>query len=229
MKPPDLSKCPPLLKKIIEQNGNSLTLAAKVMDSSPSYVGKVARGELPFGEEFKRRAEAALAGSAPDNTDKKKGGMRTPRPLSAYPPLLAKLIEKHGGPTTKGAVVAAARALGYETPYWINRIANKDIPFDDAAQKRVQDALDGKPPNGKAAIAPEALADLDRGELGIAIVLCSSAKIEALYDATTAMGGKWLFKKKMGTSWLAICRIDEDKMHIYKNLMRMVATEVITP
>ena len=144
-----------------------------------------------------------------------------------YPKLLAELLRKHDG-----VVSAAARALGFSSNAWIAKFKDSALEFDEQDQKRVQMALDGRiqPPAAKRSRAWEPDPEYDQGELGLVIINATEDAIEEIFDAGEEMGGKCVFRKKLtDNSWLMIIRMEPTTMSPFKRLVKLVATEVVTP
>lgn len=228
----DRQKCPAPLAHLLEKHGNKYAPVAELFGVTTGNLGKWVRGLQPIPTQHLKRLVELLHTNGEDVEqvvpEEHRGRWNRNVDTSNWPPLLAELVAKH-----KGNISAAARALGHRTPHAINQVVQGKRAFTDAFKQKVRDAIAGKIEPAEAYVykgkKPAVNEELDQGELGLAIVIASSDKITGLYDAAEILGGKNVFRKKMGDHWLFISRFDEDKqMMAYKTIARLVA-ECITP
>jgi hypothetical protein len=164
---------------------------------------------------------------------------RSGKKLTDYPPMLRELIVMY-----RGNIKAASIALGFKSVSWINKFAEENAPlFTEEDEARVRAALNDPVVPSKAKKAKKAStkktkangvahdedSEIDAGELGIAIVLSTANVLESLYDAGEAMGGEWVFKKRVGKQWLSVCRLDPQELQAFRSIARVIAIEVATP
>lgn len=112
------------------------------------------------------------------------------QPLNKYPPLIRELIQKH-----EGNMLAASRAVGRVTAYWLNKFAT-GTEFDEKAKSIVQKALAGE-------VVPPSMRGGDNSVRN-AILIVRSDLFEKLYDIGITMGGEWKMKTKAGGFWIGV-------------------------
>jgi hypothetical protein len=261
-------KCPEPMRQYLalhENNARKAAVSLGMATTSSSQLGKLADGTIAFTPHWQERIDRALKGLPPlpvisrgkpakangaahgapatvaesAMLPKKAQGRQLTIPLTDFPPLVARLIKKHG------AIKGASFACGY-TSNWLRDFASSSKhpkEFTAEARRIVKRALAGLPPEkepkpspSKPAPEPPESFDIsevtdaaDAGTLGLAIVFCNAEALGALYSAGEAMGGKWVYKRQMAKQWVAILKIKGRELNAFRAVAQVIANDVVTP
>jgi hypothetical protein len=252
-----------------ENNARKAAVSLGMATTSSSQLGKLADGTIAFTPHWQERIDRALKGlpplpvmqggsrgkpakangaahDAPATVAKPAmlpktthGGRQLTIPLDDFPPLVTRLIRKHG------TLTGASLACGY-TPNWLHGFASSSKhpkEFTAEARRIVKRALAGLPPEKEPKPSPskpapgppesfdisEATDAADAGTLGLAIVFCNAEALGALYSAGEAMGGKWVYKRQMAKQWVAILKIKGRELNAFRAVAQVIANDVVTP
>jgi hypothetical protein len=225
-------KCPPDLMELAVRSGGINPAARRSGVPAPELY-KYARAQISPSERQQGRIDVALKAArteenwSPPLRHPPPLSQRIPHDVTEFPPLLQQLIGMHGG-----LLVRAARAIGYRTASPLHKFRIDHADFTAEVQERVKKALRGEAvPEVTGARSHRSVEeDPDTGEMGIAIVLAKQSIIESIYDAGEMLGGKSLFRQRIGTDqWLVIFKLEDHVLKPFKALVRLVADKVVTP
>lgn len=139
------------------------------------------------------------------------------------PDVIRKLLEKFDG-----NISAASRAVGKSPGFFGYKNKPEGGGYKEADLIAAQNVLDGQPVPEKSAskFDPEA----HTFKLGIVIVVSRAAAFERLYDIGTAMGGHWVLKMSIGSSWLGIIKIiPKEKLQMFAKVAAYDAEKIAAP
>lgn len=248
---PDLSNAPPLLKRLIEQEGG-IKQAATKLGMHNNYVGKISSGRREMSAPLQEKLAAMFGGKADaprvvtgadaeppvfvspikpsrkpvDPWDGKKVNIKVPLKEGKF-----KTLKNVPEPLAKlimlhgGNRSEAGRSMGYNGAGSIGGVIEGTVKYSPNLHAKVTAALNGEAPPSK----DDSGDDFDKYTLGLAICIVQLNKYEGLELVAEVLNGLLVFRKSTKVGYIVIYKLDKTKLQAFKKLGRRDADSIVCP